>query len=121
MNLQGIGALVAACMLAGCSNEPLDRTGSAGWTRPGATPAGFQTDSDACRRAAMVVPVRTISSPVGERQRRFDDCMIGHGWTLDPHISKDRSLDIVNCKLPAIEQVQQMTLRDCMNRLGKIL
>jgi hypothetical protein len=69
----------------------------------------------------MVVPVRTISSPVGERQRLYNACMTDRGWTLNPHIAKDRSLDVVNCKLPAVEQPRQTTLRECMNRLGKVL
>jgi hypothetical protein len=121
MRLRGIIALAVACVIAGCSDEPIDRSGSAGWTKPNATATSFQTDSDACRRAVMVVPVRTVSSPVGERQRLFNGCMAEHGWTLDPHIAKDGTLGIVNCKLPSIEQVQRMSVRDCMNRLGKVL
>jgi hypothetical protein len=120
MKLWDIGAFAVVCVLAGCSNEPLDRTGSAGWVKPDATAAGFQVDSDACRRAAMVVPVKTSGPPAAERRRLYNECMIQRGWMLDPHLSKDSSLDIVNCRLPAAEQVQQMSIRDCMNRFGKI-
>lgn len=109
----------AVVALVGCSNEPLDRTGSVGWTRPDATPAKFQIDGEACQRAAMVVPIKR-GNPLAERRRIFDDCMTERGWTFDPHISKDRSLDVVSCKLPSVEQVQQTTMRDCLNRLGKI-
>lgn len=122
MVLQRFVALVAICSLAGCVEE-VDRSGSPAWTKPDATHATFQRDSDECRRVAMVAPIKYAgpASVAAERRSRYNDCMVEHGYTLEKNVPGDSSKDVVDCKFPSVEQVQRTTVRDCYNRFGKIL
>ena len=122
MRFHSVFAAFSVFGLVGCS-EPLDRTGSPGWARAKATPAEFQKDSDECERHAMLIPARSssVAGVVAQRRERFDNCMVDRGWRWEPNVSKDRSLDTVDCKLPSVEQVQRVTMRECRNRLGKVL
>lgn len=122
MDSARLAAVIAICGLVGCVEE-VDRAGGAGWVKPDGTYAAFQKDTDDCRRVATLAPIRYTgpSSQVAEANRRYQDCMIDHGWTLDPHIAKDAMKETVDCKLPTVDQVQRTSARDCHNRYGKIL
>ena len=117
-----IAALIGVCSLLGCIQE-IDKDGGPGWVKRDATYATLQKDLDECERAARLPPVRYAgpASVPAERRRRFTDCLTDRGWTYEPHVSNDGMKQIVDCKLPSVEQVQRLSAGDCHNRFGKIL
>lgn len=123
MRVQYLAMVVAAFGLAACQEQGDDITGY-GWSRPNSSYAEFQTDADACRRAATVRSPRTSSDAISYRadvRRDYDNCMKARGWVYDKGTGPDPAKVMVDCKLPSLEQVQRLSAKDCDNRFGKIL